>query len=101
VPTFRSARRLTSALPAAGLKAGTTELRSIHGIRVAFSCRVEEDTLSKRAYGVIAGVIGSAIGAWWYARQRAASMSAAEPDRGTVIFHNTPTPTPLSSEGVI
>jgi len=57
--------------------------------------------VSKRGYGILAGVIGSAIGAWWWKRQRAASMGAAERNRGTVIFHNTPTPTPLSSEGVI
>jgi hypothetical protein len=58
--------------------------------------------MSKRSYGIIAGVIGSAVGAWWWSRQYALSMaSSSETARGTVIFHNTPTPTPLSEEGVI
>jgi hypothetical protein len=61
----------------------------------------QEDTLSKRTYGILAGVIGSAACAWWWARQRAGSTSAATADRGEVIFHNTPTPTPLSNPGVI
>jgi hypothetical protein len=61
----------------------------------------EEDVLSTRTYGILAGVIGSAIGAWWWARQRGASTTVAERERGTVIFHNTPTPTPLSGEGVV
>jgi hypothetical protein len=44
--------------------------------------------VSRRAYGVLAGVIG--IGAWWWARQRTVSRTARR-DRGTVIFDNTPT----------
>jgi Na+/glutamate symporter len=61
-----------------------------------------EVALSKRTYGILAGVIGSAVGAWWWSRQYAMSMQAeSNNDRGTVIFHNTPTPTPLSEEGVI
>jgi hypothetical protein len=64
-------------------------------------CRPEVD-LSRRTYGILAGMIGSAVGAWWWSRQYAAS-AATQPnaERGTVIFHNTPTPTPLSTEGVI
>jgi hypothetical protein len=47
------------------------------------------DALSTRTYGILAGVIGSALGAWWYNRYR---TRAAMPhrDRGTVIFDNTP-----------
>jgi hypothetical protein len=41
-------------------------------------------------------VIG--VGAWWWSRQRHASNRSAMPDRGTVIFDNTPTASP---EGVI
>ena len=43
-------------------------------------------------------MVGSAVGAWWWARQRssirARRPAAADPgrDHGTVIFHNTPTP---------
>jgi hypothetical protein len=71
-----------------------------HGICVAIGFH-QEDVLSTRTYGILAGVIGSAIGAWWWARQRGASTTVAERERGTVIFHNTPTPTPLSGEGVV
>lgn len=59
--------------------------------------------MNTRTYGILAGVIGSALGAWWYSRRRsttAQSLTAARP-RGEVIFDNTPTASPLSSEGVI
>ena len=55
--------------------------------------------MSRRTYGILAGVIGSALGAWWYSRRRPAGAPAS--DRGTVIFDNTPTATPLSTEGII
>jgi hypothetical protein len=55
--------------------------------------------LSRRTYGILAGVIG--VGAWWWSRQRARASDAGANDRGTTIFHNTPEPTALSSEGVI
>jgi hypothetical protein len=50
-------------------------------------------------YGMLAAVIG--LGAWWWSRQRAASTNPSSPQRGEVIFHNTPEPTPLSGEGII
>jgi hypothetical protein len=51
-----------------------------------------------RTYSILAGVLGTAVGAWWWNRQRAAgSTSAAR--RGTVIYDNTPTASPLSTEG--
>lgn len=56
--------------------------------------------MTSRTYGILAGVLGSALGAWWYSRRRAAP-GRQKADRGTVIFDNTPTATPLSSEGVI
>jgi hypothetical protein len=53
--------------------------------------------LSRQTYGILAGVIGSAVGAWFWSRQRSRTATAsASHRRGTVIFHNTPTPTPLS-----
>jgi hypothetical protein len=55
--------------------------------------------VTRRTYGILAGVIG--LGAWWWNRQRMAASAAASPERGTVIFRNTPAPTPLSGEGVI
>jgi hypothetical protein len=59
--------------------------------------------VTKRTYGILAGVIGSAVGAWLWNRQRtraAAALTHAR-ERGTVIFDNTPTATPLSGEGII
>jgi hypothetical protein len=53
--------------------------------------------VNKRTYGILAGVLGSAFGAWWYRRRRASSLPAANP-RGTVIYDNTPIP---SGEGII
>jgi hypothetical protein len=61
--------------------------------------RKEEAIVSKRTYGILAGVIG--FGAWWWNRQRNAARSNSSAERGTVIFRNTPAPTPLSNEGVI
>jgi hypothetical protein len=56
--------------------------------------------VSKRTYSILAGVIGSAVGAWWWTRQRRASTNGLARERGTVIFHNTPTPA-SSAEGII
>lgn len=55
--------------------------------------------MTKRTYGILAGVLGSALGAWWYRRRQSTTRPSA--GRGTVIFDNTPTATPLSSEGTI
>jgi hypothetical protein len=57
--------------------------------------------MSTRTYGILAGVIGSALGAWWYSRRRTPSTGHAGGNRGTVIFDNTPTATPLSGEGIV
>jgi hypothetical protein len=42
---------------------------------------------------MMAGVLGSAMGAWWWSRHRAAAARSrmGSHDRGTVIFDNTPT----------
>jgi hypothetical protein len=56
--------------------------------------------MTKRTYGILAGVIGSALGAWWY-RRRHSSPHLSTAGRGTVIYDNTPTATPLSGEGII
>jgi hypothetical protein len=42
--------------------------------------------------GILAGVVGSAAGAWFWARHRRAAAQAAHEvrERGTVIFRNTP-----------
>jgi hypothetical protein len=52
--------------------------------------------MTTRTYGLLASVLGSALGAWWYSRRRAANR---DEDTGTVIFDNTPTATPMSTEG--
>jgi hypothetical protein len=56
--------------------------------------------MTRRTYGILAGVVGSALGAWWYSRRRS-SLNGRAADRGAVIFDNTPTATPLSSEGIV
>jgi len=56
--------------------------------------------MSRRTYGILAGVIGSALGAWWYSRRRIGTAGNGR-ERGTVIYDNTPSATPLSSEGLI
>jgi hypothetical protein len=49
--------------------------------------------MTKRTLGLMAGVLSSAVGAWWWSRQRAAGARSrmASRERGTVIFDNTPT----------
>ena len=50
--------------------------------------------MSKRTFGILAGFVGSAVGAWYWNRQRIAQRNRQEltpaRDHGTVIFHNTP-----------
>ena len=53
--------------------------------------------MTTRTYGILSSVLGSALGAWWYSRRRVASRTSQ--GTGTVIFDNTPTATPMSSEG--
>ena len=52
--------------------------------------------MSKRTFGILAGVVGSAVGAWLWNRQRMALGNDQEltpaREHGTVIFHNTPRP---------
>lgn len=58
--------------------------------------------MNSRTYGILAGVVGSALGAWWYSRRRNVSTQGLTParERGEVIFDNTPTAAP-STEGVV
>ncbi|MCA1563353.1 MAG: hypothetical protein LC804_24900 [Acidobacteria bacterium] len=58
--------------------------------------------MTRRVYGMLAGLAGSAIGAWWW-RHRGSRLNSFRDaqdarDRGTVIFDNTPT---ASEEGVL
>jgi hypothetical protein len=55
--------------------------------------------LTTRTYGILAGVIGSALGAWLLMRRRNLAAGTAR-DRGTVVFDNTPMAVDFT-EGVI
>ena len=48
--------------------------------------------MSNRNVGLFMVVVGSALGAWWLASQRARASRqlAASHERGVVIFDNTP-----------
>ena len=54
--------------------------------------------MSKKTLGILVGV--AAAGAWYWNRYRS-SAAGPEVDRGTVIFDNTPTATPLSEQGAL
>jgi hypothetical protein len=57
--------------------------------------------MTRRTWGILATVMGSAVGAWWMASQRRSRVNRTlegRRDRGTVIFDNTPQ---ASSEGII
>ncbi|HTL45183.1 MAG TPA: hypothetical protein VL262_12655 [Vicinamibacterales bacterium] len=48
--------------------------------------------MTKRTWGILAGIAGSAFGAWYFrSRLGRRSSISADRDRGTVIFDNTPT----------
>jgi hypothetical protein len=58
-----------------------------------------EAVVSKKHYGIVAGVIGSVIGAWFLARQRTLARSrplTSDRENWEVIYDNTP-----SAEGII
>lgn len=50
--------------------------------------------MSTRTFGILAGVVGSAVGAWWWARQRMHARTAGNltpaRDHGALIYDNTP-----------
>jgi hypothetical protein len=58
--------------------------------------------VSTRTLGILATVVGSALGAWWWTtqrRSRAASNLVPARDSGTVIFDNTPVAS--DAEGIL
>jgi hypothetical protein len=60
-----------------------------------------EVIVNRRTLGILATVVGSAIGAWWLTSQRrtrAAANLRTGRDHGTVIFDNTPA---ASDTGII
>ena len=52
--------------------------------------------MNNRTFGILAGVIGSALGAWWYSRRLSTPTQSLTPprQRGEVIFDNTPAVAP-------
>ena len=55
--------------------------------------------MTKRTYGLLAGAL--AFGAWWWNRRRTAAALPTKPNRGEVIFDNTPTATGLLDENIV
>lgn len=51
-----------------------------------------EGIVNKRTLGILATVVGSAVGAWWLTTHRRSRAAGIQPARehGTVIFDNTP-----------
>ena len=51
--------------------------------------------MSKRTFGILTGIVGSALGAWYWAKGRGTGLEAGgltpSREQGTVIFDNTPT----------
>ena len=55
--------------------------------------------MTKRTWGILATMVGSAVGAWLLTTQRRSrnATMTLQRDRGTVIFDNTPRPTGIDS----
>jgi hypothetical protein len=56
--------------------------------------------VTRRTLGIMAGVVGSALGAWWWTTQRRSHSDlskASRRERGTVVFDNTPTPSDVDA----
>jgi hypothetical protein len=54
--------------------------------------------MTRGRYGLIAGVAGAALAAWWWRSRRGADFLTPSQLRGEVIFSNSPAP---SSEGIL
>jgi hypothetical protein len=52
--------------------------------------------MTRSRYGLLAGIAGAALAAWYWRRRGSHSNPAA--NKGEVIFSNTPVP---SSEGIL
>ena len=50
--------------------------------------------MTRPKYGILAGILGTAVGAWWWTRHRSQRHGKPARDVGTTIFRNTPTPSP-------
>lgn len=56
--------------------------------------------MTKGRYGLLAGIAGAALAAWWWRSRGGAHDGYLTParEKGDVIFRNTPEP---SSEGIL
>jgi hypothetical protein len=54
--------------------------------------------MTRNRYGLIAGIAGAALAAWYWRSRRGAQDLSGSQDTGEVIFRNTPVP---SSEGIL
>ena len=72
-------RLLWSAAGKASVRARTTWVgaKTGPGGKLAFRLRFlrEEERVSKRTFGILVGVVGSAVGAWFWNRQRLAQRN--------------------------
>jgi hypothetical protein len=56
---------------------------------------LEDKTMTKKRYGMLAGIAGAAFAAWWYSRRDAMARRMSQPSQGgsahgEVIFRNSP-----------
>ena len=51
--------------------------------------------MTKSRYGMLAGIAGAAMAAWWWRGRNAARRVDTRASRGETMFRNTPTPTGL------
>ena len=54
--------------------------------------------MTRSRYGLLAGIAGAALAAWYWRSRKGSIPEFSGDDRGEVIFRNTPVP---SSEGVL
>jgi hypothetical protein len=50
--------------------------------------------MTRRKYGILAGILGTVVGALWLTRHRSQRQGKPAREVGTTIFHNAPTPPP-------
>ena len=54
--------------------------------------------MTRGRYGLIAGIAGAALAAWWWRSHRGTDFVTPSQLKGEVIFHNSPVAT---SEGIL
>ena len=54
--------------------------------------------MTRNRYGLLAGIAGAALAAWYWRSRRGGQYGQTAVEKGEVIFRNTPVP---SSEGIL